>query len=152
MLGELVPTGGGDPIPLKADHVTVGRSERCDVTLRFGNVSARHCELRLEDGYWKAVDLGSTNGIRINGERTGSGFVSPGDIFRVASHEYELRYTPAAGSVAPEPVDPMKTSLLEKAGLAKPERRPESSDKNSSRAELGEDDDDFISRYVEGDG
>ena len=152
MLGELVPTGGGDPIPLRDERLTVGRSERCDITLRFGNVSGKHCELRLVDGYWKAIDLGSTNGIRINGERTPEGFVSPGDLLRIASHEYELDYKPAPGSIAPEPVNPMQTSLLEKAGLAKPQRRPEPAREEAPRAELGEDDDDFISQYVEGDG
>ncbi len=33
--GELVPDGGGDPIPLLREKLTVGRRESCDIVLRF---------------------------------------------------------------------------------------------------------------------
>src|SRR5271163_1128742 len=47
MFGELNPCGGGDPIPLQKQWLVVGRQPNCDITLRFPNVSSRHCELRL---------------------------------------------------------------------------------------------------------
>ena len=40
--GELVPVGGGDPIPLLKKTLLVGRRETCDVVLRFANVSSNH--------------------------------------------------------------------------------------------------------------
>ena len=49
--------------------VVLGRSRDCDITLNDPNVSRRHAEIRQEDaGYW-IVDLGSTNGIEVNGRR-----------------------------------------------------------------------------------
>ena len=48
MLGELVPVGGGDPIPLIKEKLLVGRRESCDIVLRFANVSAHHCQLTFE--------------------------------------------------------------------------------------------------------
>jgi hypothetical protein len=46
---------------------TIGRSRECDVVLSDSNVSRRHAELRpLGDG-WTVTDLGSTNGVRVNG-------------------------------------------------------------------------------------
>ena len=39
MLGELLPLGGGDPIPLLKQQLLVGRRESCDIVLRFANVS-----------------------------------------------------------------------------------------------------------------
>ena len=62
MYGELVPLGGGDPIPLLKKKLLVGRRESCDIVLRFGNVSAHHCQLRIESGYWFVKDLNSRNG------------------------------------------------------------------------------------------
>jgi Protein of unknown function (DUF3662)/FHA domain len=45
----------------------IGRSRDCDVVLEDSSVSRRHAELRPEDGSWTIEDLGSTNGIRVNG-------------------------------------------------------------------------------------
>jgi hypothetical protein len=46
---------------------TIGRSRECDIVLADSNVSRRHAELRpLGDG-WSITDLGSTNGVRVNG-------------------------------------------------------------------------------------
>jgi len=43
MYGELIPQGGGDPIPLLKPLLTVGRRESADIVLRFPNVSGTHC-------------------------------------------------------------------------------------------------------------
>jgi hypothetical protein len=54
---------------LSPDGTVMGRSRECDITLDDANVSRRHAEVRLKDGAWWIVDLGSTNGIEVNGER-----------------------------------------------------------------------------------
>ena len=59
--------------------VVVGRSSRCDVTLGEPTVSRRHLELRALDGAWLAVDLASTNGTWLMGQRLGRARVLPGD-------------------------------------------------------------------------
>jgi hypothetical protein len=46
---------------------TIGRSRDCDVVLEDSGVSRRHAELRPEGGAWTIEDLGSTNGVRVNG-------------------------------------------------------------------------------------
>ena len=51
---------------------TIGRSRECDVVLDDRNVSRRHAEIRIEhDGTWTVHDLGSTNGVRVNGRPVG---------------------------------------------------------------------------------
>lgn len=64
---------------LRGDHVTVGRSRDCDVTVSDPNVSRRHIELRRGERGWSAVDLGSTNGMKVNGRRIGQAELNPGD-------------------------------------------------------------------------
>jgi hypothetical protein len=59
--------------------VVVGRSSGCDLTLGEPTVSRRHVELRALDGSWLAVDLGSTNGTWLLGQRLGRARVLPGD-------------------------------------------------------------------------
>jgi hypothetical protein len=64
---------------LSGERVLVGRSRECDVTVSDPNVSRRHIELRRGDRGWTAVDLGSTNGMKVNGRRIGHAELSPGD-------------------------------------------------------------------------
>jgi adenylate cyclase len=121
MFGELNPCGGGDPIPLQKPCLVVGRQPSCDIILRFPNVSSRHCEFQLVNGYWHVRDLGSRNGIKVNGIRCDSHWLMPGDVLWVAKHRYEVNYSPDAE--APPPLeaapDPLSMSLLEKAGLSR---------------------------------
>lgn len=134
MFGELVPQGGGDPVPLLKTKLLVGRRESCcDIALRFPNVSSLHCELELVGGYWLVRDLGSSNGTKVNGVRVRSKWVMPGDELAVAKHRFKIDYNVAEGAPAPPPIVDdavdMGTSLLEKAGLLKrrserPEMRP----------------------------
>ena len=64
----------------------LGRSRECDCVLNDPNVSRRHAELRRsESGDWQIADLGSTNGIKVNGRRVASTRLSPGDQVTVGT-------------------------------------------------------------------
>ena len=117
MLGELVPCGGGDPIPLLKAKLMVGRMRDCDIVLGFANISGKHCQLEMLNGYWHVRDLRSRNGIKVNGMRCDTKFLLPGDELSIAKHRYEVTYEPAAGAPPPEEENPFALSLLEKAGL-----------------------------------
>src|SRR5262245_50002302 len=128
-LGELVPVGGGDAIPLISDVMTIGRRESCDICLKFQNISGTHCELSLRNGVWHIRDLNSTNGIKVNGERTLRRPLRPGDEIDIAKHKYVIQYQLVAGGkleeiFAEEEDNPFGQSLMEKAGLEKPKRPP----------------------------
>jgi hypothetical protein len=74
----LVPSGGG----------TIGRSRDCDVVLDDAGVSRRHAEIRPASEGWTVADLGSTNGVRVNGaEVRGAHALVPGDRVEVGSTE-----------------------------------------------------------------
>jgi pSer/pThr/pTyr-binding forkhead associated (FHA) protein len=67
--------------------VVLGRSREADVRVADVNVSRRHAELRQEGaGYW-IVDLGSTNGLEVNGKRTDRSRVRDGDRITMGSTE-----------------------------------------------------------------
>ncbi len=120
--GDLIPCGGGDPIPLLRTTLLVGRRRTCDISLRFPNVSSHHCQFELINGYWHLRDLNSRNGIKVNGVRCDQKWVLPGDEISIAKHRYELVYHPEGDAPPPVEEDPFALSLLEKAGLS---RRPE---------------------------
>jgi Protein of unknown function (DUF3662)/FHA domain len=65
---------------LEGPTAVLGRSKECDCIFRDPNVSRRHAELRRgPTGDWQVVDLGSTNGVKVNGRRVESSRLSPGD-------------------------------------------------------------------------
>ncbi len=123
--GELIPKGGGDPIPLLKKSLLVGRRESCDIVLRFPNVSAHHCQLTINGGYWYVKDLNSRNGVKVGGHRITEKRLDPGDELSIARHEYEVQYSPLElGAVGPPPVEDLSSnifskSLLERAGLTR---------------------------------
>src|ERR1039458_2651178 len=61
-------TERGDRIPVRG-LCTFGRTSGNTVVLPTEKVSRRHAMIHEQDGEFWVVDLGSTNGIQINGER-----------------------------------------------------------------------------------
>jgi Protein of unknown function (DUF3662)/FHA domain len=67
--------------------VVLGRSREADVRVADVNVSRRHAELRQEGAAYWIVDLGSTNGLELNGKRTDRARVRDGDRITIGSTE-----------------------------------------------------------------
>ena len=59
----------GERHELTKRAIVLGRSRECDIRVEDPNVSRRHAEIRQEDGNFWIVDLGSTNGVQVNGKR-----------------------------------------------------------------------------------
>jgi hypothetical protein len=59
----------GQAHPVPSGGATIGRSRDCDVRLDDANASRHHAEIRPSGGSWIVRDLGSTNGIKVNGRR-----------------------------------------------------------------------------------
>ncbi|KHE73868.1 signal peptide protein [Kocuria marina] len=60
---------GTERFTLNADRVSVGRSAQADVTVEDTGVSREHLEIRRQGDHFLAVDLGSTNGSYVDGQR-----------------------------------------------------------------------------------
>ena len=90
--GRALLVGEGKRSVLTGSRVLIGRSRDCDITLEDPNSSRRHAELRNEDGSWIVTDLGSTNGVKVNGRRVQEAVLQPGDelAFGLARLRFEL--------------------------------------------------------------
>jgi pSer/pThr/pTyr-binding forkhead associated (FHA) protein len=58
----------------------IGRAEQCDIQLSEPTVSSRHAQLVCEGGKWRVVNLVSSNGILVNGEKRLSAYLADGDL------------------------------------------------------------------------
>ncbi len=74
----------------------IGRSRDCDVVLEDAGVSRRHAELRPEAASsWTIEDLGSTNGVRVNGLTVeGAHGLRSGDRIEMGSTEMLFEIAP----------------------------------------------------------
>jgi predicted component of type VI protein secretion system len=70
--------------------VVVGRHPQCDARLDSIRVSRRHCCMTPDSGELIVRDLGSTNGIRINGQRIEEGRLRVGDELSIAHIRFRL--------------------------------------------------------------
>src|SRR4029077_3430619 len=90
MPSRLVALDEGPDITLDRAMVVVGRHPACDTRLDSLRVSRHHCCMTQENGEVVVRDLGSTNGIRINGQRVEIGRLRPGDELSIAHIRYRL--------------------------------------------------------------
>ena len=74
----LVGGEGGQRITV-ADSATLGRLPECEVTLDDPSVSRRHARVSRRGGGWTVEDLGSTNGLKVNGMKVQQADLTDGD-------------------------------------------------------------------------
>jgi FhaA, N-terminal domain/FHA domain len=87
--GRGVVTVDGKKNVLAGERLTIGRSRECEVVVDDPNVSRRHAELRKTIEGWMVVDLGSTNGVKVNGKRVKEEVLRPGDKITLGLVELE---------------------------------------------------------------
>ena len=79
---------GGRCELLGSGGATIGRSREADIVLDDANVSRKHAEVRPSGGSWIVRDLGSTNGVKVNGRRLDPNrpqSIKPGDVIELGT-------------------------------------------------------------------
>src|SRR4051812_23854011 len=101
MSARLVPLIGGTAptIHLQRPVLLIGRHGDCDVRLDLPQVSRRHCCVALAYDRLLIRDLGSRNGVRVNGRLVEEVQLHPGDEVAIAQIVFRLEDT----TVAPPP-------------------------------------------------
>jgi pSer/pThr/pTyr-binding forkhead associated (FHA) protein len=85
--------GAGQEFVLNADRMVLGRGEECDISINHPSVSRVHAEIRrLGEGRYEFVDLGSANGVRINGVELPSTLLDSRDVIELG--DVFLKYLP----------------------------------------------------------
>ncbi|GEJ58044.1 FHA domain-containing protein [Anaeromyxobacter diazotrophicus] len=91
--------GAGDRLALR-DGAVLGRGRAADLRLRDGRTSRSHARFTRAGASWRVHDLGSKNGVRVNGRpaaRSGA-LLAPGD--RLAVGDSLLLFEPPAAGPA----------------------------------------------------
>lgn len=89
---ELRVVEGGDRarVAVSGSRLVIGRLPSCGMTLEDTTVSREHAALVRRGEAWWIVDLGSTNGTKVNGRRAAEHQVDPGDRIELGDVVLEL--------------------------------------------------------------
>jgi GAF domain-containing protein len=95
---------------------TLGRGRQADVLIDDPSLSRLHARVSIDDSGQLAVDdLGSTNGIFVNGGEQLSAFLVPGDTVRFGRVEYLVSLADVLGTPDGEPV--VSQTILRRVAL-----------------------------------
>jgi pSer/pThr/pTyr-binding forkhead associated (FHA) protein len=92
MPAQLLSQNGGPNILLDKPVLLIGRHPECDIVIDSRKVSRRHCCIAQVADYLVVRDLGSTNGIRINGVRVLEGRLRADDELTIGGHNYRISW------------------------------------------------------------
>ena len=81
----------GQTVPLQDEVTTIGSVAGNTVVLSDPAVSRKHLGIRRVGSKYELADLGSTNGVYVNGHRMGKKMLVSGDIMRVGNTEMVFR-------------------------------------------------------------
>jgi uncharacterized protein YfiM (DUF2279 family) len=95
--------------------LTIGRSDQCDISVKDSSMSGRHAEISKTDGDIKIRDLGSANGIYLNGERVDEAELYDGDVLRLG--QTSIRIDVVGGRLRSEGGLPLRTVAAAIAGV-----------------------------------
>jgi predicted component of type VI protein secretion system len=92
MPAQLVALTEGPNILLDKPILLIGRHPEADIQIGSRKISRLHCCIAQVSNYLVVRDLGSTNGIRINGERKSEGRLDPGDELTIGNYQYVVQW------------------------------------------------------------
>src|SRR5256885_5039880 len=109
------PSGAVKTFPMRQDRFVIGRSDHCDLAIADSSVSGRHAEISRTDGDIKIRDVGSANGIYLNGERVEEAELFDGDVLRLG--QTSIRIDVVGGRARASGGLPLRTVALAVAGM-----------------------------------
>ena len=80
----------GKRVRLGNGTITIGRAAETEIRLSDTSVSRRHAEVRATGDGWTVVDLGSTNGTKVNGTVVTERKLRDGDV--ISTGDSDLRF------------------------------------------------------------
>jgi pSer/pThr/pTyr-binding forkhead associated (FHA) protein len=92
MPAQLIALTDGPNILLDKPILLLGRHPECDIQIESRKISRRHCCIALVNDHLVVRDLGSTNGIRINGVRVQEGNLRSNDELTIGNSRYKVRW------------------------------------------------------------
>jgi len=90
---------GGQFLDLTGPDLLLGRHSQADLRMPLPDVSRRHCRFVFSTAGWELIDVGSLNGVFVNGARVQRAMLRTGDHIRLGGLELEVASAEGDGDV-----------------------------------------------------
>lgn len=84
------PPAPGAEFALSRPVTRLGRAEELDVWVNHRSISREHAEITNDGGTIRIRDLGSANGVRVNGRDTSQAELKPGDVVELGQVRFRF--------------------------------------------------------------
>ena len=101
-------------------RIVVGRDPACEISHDDSLLSRRHAEFVTAGNVVTVKDLGSRNGVFVNGARASEQTLEPGDIVQIGPLRARFVVDAGVRSISPEALDVDRTAVIRKAPVAPP--------------------------------
>jgi pSer/pThr/pTyr-binding forkhead associated (FHA) protein len=113
-------------VPVVREEITIGRQDGNTIRLTERNVSRRHARLLKDNGSLLIEDLGSYNGVRVNGEKiTAPTKIKEGDLVEIGDYDLGIQGkldTPVAGEAGTKPTPSPRAATIPPGTVKAPTR------------------------------
>jgi Protein kinase domain/FHA domain len=118
------PVKGMNLVLVPGLRLVIGRSAEANLAVDDAELSRQHCEVQLRGGQLAVRDLGSRNGVYVNGQRTRQATLAAGDRLIVGSNAFKVAPGDEQPDVSAAPRQRRTRDLIlsSDAGGAPPER------------------------------
>jgi hypothetical protein len=105
--GRLLGLNGpvqGKAFPLSGVPTVLGRTADCQISLDLVSISRRHAEFRCQGDVCRVKDLGSRNGVKVNGNLVREADLRPGDVVSVGEVDFQYDAAAPTPAMVPRPL------------------------------------------------
>ncbi len=115
----ITPPAPGAEFALSSERTRIGRAEDLDIWVNHRSISREHAEIQKEpDGGLRLIDLGSANGVRVNGKDVQNALLGPGDVVELG--QVRFRFVAAGEHYA---FDADRTVQMDAVAIERPANR-----------------------------
>lgn len=93
----LTGAAAGTEFRLETERTTLGRGPAVDVAFDDPAMSRQHAAVEFHDGAFRIRDLGSTNGLLLNGDPVECSVLAHGDRIEVGAYRFQVMIDERAG-------------------------------------------------------
>lgn len=121
---RLILTPGGQTVEVDRPAFLIGRHSEADLRLPLADVSRRHCRCVFTEQGWEIHDLGSSNGVFINGRRVRTAPLRQHDRLTIGSFTFEVHLgPPGSAGMAVAPNTPLQSIVQALTASPEPTRK-----------------------------
>jgi len=108
----------GHNLEVPEGQFVIGRSSKCQLSIDDPLISRQHAVLTVQNGVAHVEDLGSRNGVLVNGKRiSGTAAIAEGDTITVGSQAMTVHGLGIIGSVAPRPPHRVEMQTIQTSAI-----------------------------------